>query len=264
MKFLIVFITISLMLRDSTYAQDEVAIKKLFNTYIQELNDLNKNKDLKRVLNLLDPEFEINETYIGLTGKVVRTTNDRADHANELQIFISDDKDVKLGLTIDEITNIKQGTKMATISATLTMDIIADGISAEKGGFTVNMAARLNNKEEWKFIQSDNIRTVEERNSGTCACFFYERKSGFVTELYYPVGFEYTKILDVFTINQKKKTKTIGVNYKQYEWEKGGELFDPFGDDGRTKIGSVQDEKDAIILILGQMYEDHCLDFLKK
>lgn len=144
------------------------------------------------------------------------------------------------------------------------MNLMVDGKSAEKGGFSVNMAATKNDDTgEWKFVHSDNIRTVEERNAGTCISYFYERKNGYVTEVYYPTGFEYQKNLDVFTLRNAGGKRTININYREYEWETGGKVLDVYNDT-KTEIGSSKDPKEAITFILGQLYGDNCLSFSTK
>ena len=240
-------------------AQDE-PIRQLFKRYIKEINDLNKTKDVSRVVQYLDSAFTSNQTYIGLTGRVGRTTQDFAKFSAGMQGLTSD-RDISLGLRIKEITNVFQGTDVGVLSAALTMDFTIDGTSAEKGNFTVNMiATKDSDGDTWKFVHSDNIRMVEERSAGMCGCSVFERKNGFVTEVNYPIGFEYVEKLDVFKVRTIDNVKTINVNYRQYEWEDSGKVMDVVGE-SKTKIGSAKDSKEMVKLILAHIYADNCVSF---
>ena len=240
-------------------SQDE-PMTKLFKEYIKELNDLNKTKDLNRVLKFLDPSFETNQTYIGLSGVARRSTRDFSDFAADLQVFTTD-RDIQLNLKIDKINDVVQGSRSGTITASLTMDVLVDGKIAEKGSFNITMAAiKAKAGSRWLFVHSDNIRTVEERNAGRCICYFYERKNDFVTELSYPVGFDYYKILDTFKFRNHNDVRTVHVDDRWYEWEKSGKILD-LQDEAKTEIGTAQDPKGVAVVILGQIYQENCLSF---
>ena len=102
MKKIITATLIGLMLLSvQVKAQDE-PIAKLFKEYIKELNDLNKTKDLNRVLKFIDPSFETSQTYIGLSGVARGSTRDFSDFAADLQVLTTD-RDVQLNLKIDKI-----------------------------------------------------------------------------------------------------------------------------------------------------------------
>ena len=215
------------------------------------------------MLQYFDREFRTNQTYIGLTGKVTRRSQDISGFASGLKGLTSD-REINLNLTIDEVTSVGQGPRTATLTAKITMDLVVNGKSAEKGGFSVNMAATKSEDDgKWRFVHSDQIRTVEERQAGNCISYFYERKNGFVTEVYYPIGFEYEKNLDVFTMKMVDGKRTININYRQYEWDNDGKVLDVYNDT-KTEIGSSNDPKEAITFILGQMYGDNCLGFSVK
>lgn len=264
MKNIALIIIILTLFSGRVNAQEEI-VSKLFQDYIKEVNNLDKTRDVKRVLRFFDQNFQTNQTYLGLQGVVSRSSQDISGFAKGLQGLISD-RDIKLNLTVNKITNISQGRTKATISANLTMDLLVDGNSAEKGGFVVNMAATKSQKTgEWRFVHSDNIRTVEERKAGKCVCYFYERKDGYVTELFYPVGFEYENKLDVFTMRtDDNDLRTIKANYRQYEWDKSGKVIDVFYEDSRKEMGTAKNAKDAITLILAEKYKNNCLGFTQK
>lgn len=259
MKKMISAVIVLTLLSAHVKAQ-EAPITQLFKGYIKELNDLNKTKDLNRVLKFFDPSFETNQTYIGLSGVARRSTRDFSDFTADLQVLTTD-RDVQLNLKIDKINDVVQGSRSGTISASLTMDILVDRKIAEKGSFNVTMAAaKAKAGSRWLFIHSDNIRTVEERNAGRCICYFYERKNDFVTELSYPVGFDYYKILDTFRFRNHNDVRTIHVDDRWYEWEKSGEILDLQGG-AKTEVGTAQDPKGAAVVILGQIYQENCLSF---
>lgn len=76
---------ICLILSASVTMAQEKPVAKLFQNYIKELNDLNKTKDIKRVLAFFDESFRVNQTYIGITGKVSRSTQNISTFAAGLQ-----------------------------------------------------------------------------------------------------------------------------------------------------------------------------------
>ena len=242
----------------SVKGQDEPVVK-LFQAYIQDLNDLNKTQDFEGLMNYFHPDFRIELTYVGLTGKVSRKSRDLAQFASGLQDFASEET-IELDLKVDKINGVVQGSKSATISATVNMDLKMNGQNAEKGGFMVNMVAVKSEDDQWKFVHSDQIRTVEERYAGTCLCYFYKRDNGYVTEVFYPTGLEYQKQLDVFKIQTKDQVKIITTKDRQYEWHSGGKLSAVYADNKKA-LGSAKGEKEAITLILKQLYQDSCLNF---
>ena len=83
-------------------------------------------------------------------------------------------------------------------------------------------------------------------------------KDRHVTELIYPAGLEYKRLLDVFGIVLENGKRFIRSAGGLIEWDSGGELR---GLETAMYICTPTDVKAAIATILGRMYGDNCHTF---
>lgn len=257
---IVITVLLCLSTQIAALAQQE-EIKDFFTAYINEINSLNKTKDMSKVMAYFSPDFQVNRTFIGPNGKVERTVLSVTAFAQSLK-GLTTDRDVQPNLKIEQISKIIEGPTTATISAVLSLNMNVDGAFAEEGGFVTNYAMIKNKAGEWKLIHSDVVRTLVKRNAGNCPCRFYTRESSLVAELYYPAGFEYKNELEAFKFRTVDKRRYITNNLKEYDWAQDGGVYQ-IENDNRTKIGQAANEQDAAKAILGQLYRVHCLGFSK-
>ncbi|MEQ9299073.1 MAG: hypothetical protein RIF33_10935 [Cyclobacteriaceae bacterium] len=242
----------------SSFAQQQ-EIKDFFTAYIAEINNLNKTKDLTKVMTYFSPDFQVNRTFIGPNGRVERTVLNLDAFAQSLQ-SLTTERDVEPNLKIEQISKIIEGPTTATISVVLSLNMNVDGALAEQGGYVSNYALVKNKTGEWKLVHSDVIRTLTQRNAGSCPCRFYPRESSLVAELYYPAGFEYKNELESFKFRTVDKRRYITNNLKEYEWDLEGSVYQ-MENGNRVKMGEAKTQEDAAKAILGQLYRVHCLSF---
>ncbi len=240
-------------------AQNE-PVARLFTQYIESIDALNETKNITTVEKFLSDNFMINETYVGLKGEVIRSSKDLTTFLSGLSGIVNNEN-IKVDMSIIDITNVDQGESKATISANLNMYLQseADGQIIEEDGFAVTMIAVKDDQTgQWQFVHSNNIRTVEERNAGNCSCYFYSREDRFITELIYPAGLEYKKHLNVFGVKGDGNNRIIISDNGDYQWGANGELWEL---STKTRVGTTKDEKEAVTMILGRMYGGNCLKF---
>lgn len=252
-----------LMLSGYLMAQDE-PIEKLLYGYVDEVNALNKTKDISRLLKFFDIDFRANQTTISLTGKLSRKSSTLNEFLGELEGLVKSDLDIDPNLDIKEIVNIEQGTNKATITANLGTDVMIEGKDSEKNSITVTMIASLSKDGDWKFVHSDIISNINEKNTGKCYCYFYERGSNdFITMLYYPDGIEYERAYNAFSFKGNENLQKVKSDHGMYEWAKG-DLLSVETNGEKKIVGKATSNKEVMVNILGQMYSENCLDFVVK
>lgn len=235
-----------------------------FREYITELNGLSKNRDITRVVRYFDRDYVFTETYIGLTGRSSRVEGKISDFRNSIKGILSEEN-VQLNLKIEKLNEIAQDEIYGTISATLSVDLVVDGKQLEKNGFNVTMTAIKNKLGKWRFIQGDIVRKLEKREAGNCVCYFYERNDDFVTELIYPIGFDYRRILDDFKFRGDKNDRYIKTGYRQFAWDKDGAIKEIYLEEGeKPSVGLADEKKEAIMVILNNIYSDECISIISR
>lgn len=261
MKTLSLFTLLILISFSSGIAQSK-SMEDNFNDYIAEINALNQTKDIKKVVRFLSRDFVYTDTYIGLTGRSRRVEGNFTDYKNSIKGLMSNE-DIDLNMKVVKINNIVEDEAFGTISATLSMGLAVNQKDLEKNEFTVTMTAIVDKLGKWKFIQSDVIRTLSERMAGTCVCYFYERNDDFVTELIYPSGFDYVRILNDFKFRTYDDKRVVKSGYKQFEWNKDGSMKELYTEDEEIQLlESAADKKAAALSILSSMYSYECTDIV--
>ncbi|MGB0525334.1 MAG: hypothetical protein ACPGJS_20335 [Flammeovirgaceae bacterium] len=257
MKQIPIIFFILMMFTHQVTAQNE-PIEKLLKDYIKELNALGQTKNLDKLKPYFDKNFKTNQTFIGLGGTITRSSGELKDFMKELA-NLTTDSDVKMNLEIAKIHNVIQGDKNATLSAVINMEIVVDGKSYESSVVSTSVIARKNEKGEWKFVHFDNIRTVKGKAAGKCISYFYERPNSYVVAVLYPGGIEYLKSFEHIFIKTKGGQSLLNTDYGQYTWTKG-KVMNPQNEE----IGSATTEKEAISLLLKNLYKGNCITFITK
>lgn len=261
MKTLTIFALLIFLSFSDGIAQSK-SMEDNFKDYIGELNALNKNKNIKNVTIFLSRDFVHTNTYVGLTGRSSRREGNFLDYKNSLKGLISNE-DVDINLKISKVNSIVEDEAFGTISATLSMQLSINQKDLEKNEFTITMTAIKDKLGKWKFIQSDAIRTLSERVAGSCVCYFYERKDDFVTELIYPNGFDFVRILNDFKFRTYDGKRVVKTGYKQFEWSKDGSMKQLHSEGEEVELlETAADKKAAALSILSSLYNYECTEII--
>jgi len=262
MKRILITLTLSIVIQTMATAQNK-PVENLFRSYIEEINNLNKAKKIKRVTRLISKEVSINQTIVGMDGKTISSSLDFPTFTAGLKGLISA-HDLMPNLTIDEISNVSQGDERGTLTALVSMNLSSNGKLLDKSFFLVNIvAAKFENNDNWQIIYLSNVQKVEERNAGNCICYIYKREDRYASEVIYPSGFEYKQNFDSFVVKGDRSPRTITTGDEQYLWTSGGNI-QSFSGTNTTTIGSAKTIDEAIFFFLGKKYKDHCLAFDSK
>ncbi len=240
-------------------AQNE-PIQELFSAYIKDVNDLYDTNDPSKIESYFLPEFKANETYVGLESKIRRRTINLEEFLVGFRGLASDES-IDANVSIDDINYVSQGKSQGTISATLSLDLKIKEKTIEKSIFSVTMVALKSDNDNWRFIHSDQIQTIEERTSGNCLCYFYERKGSYATQLFYPNGIDYQSVFNDFRIVETGSERKIVTGNREFSWAPIGKIVSIEND---TEVGASQDTEEAIILILNELYKEQCTNIYPK
>lgn len=258
-KFIIATIGSLIIVYGTVNAQEDQAIIELFRNYIAEINNLDKSKSTDNLKKLLSPDFVINQTQVALEGNIRRFSHDREEHLGGFrEIYLTEG--VTLASNIERVLRTTSGLNTALIIAEVKANISYDGKVGQKVTNFVNAIGSQTNGE-WKLTQIDNVTVPDERTIGNCPCRFYERGNGFATELAYPSGLEYETKLDVFTIRNGQAARTIKMNKQLYNWKSNGEVMSA---DEKEVLGTTNTPKEAVTLILAEVYKDRCIKIIAR
>lgn len=262
-QFFILFLIQFLVSLNPAEAQEEKEITQLLKSYISEINTLSQSKKIDNLKKLLADDFMAHESEIALNGSVRHLSRNRETHLRLLQQRIAYAEGISIDASLERIFHATSGEKTAYIMAELKINVQYEGNPAEKVSIFVNaIGSKIDGI--WKLTETDNVIMVDEKTLGKCLCSFYERDAGFATEVVYPSGFAYEKKMDAFTFRLQDGVKTISVNDQLYHWKQNGEIVNITDGKGGKALGTTNDSKKAATIVLSDLYQTHCIEFIMR
>ncbi|MEQ8714431.1 MAG: hypothetical protein RIC80_15535 [Cyclobacteriaceae bacterium] len=244
----------------SIYAQEQ-NVEKVFRAFVEEVNNLDDTKDVNLVLTFLDDNFTSERTIAGPMGTMFTETESLEQFQEGLE-ELTVDRDISSELKIESLEVEMNGENAARVKTSVKVTIDVDGKLGERAAIdaTFLMAQKSG---EWKMMRAQISRSVAQRNVGECFFKLNRRDSDYVSEVFYPTGFEYIVNNDIVQVLNEGNERFISINYQEYPWNEDGTVVSLI-DDQNVELGTADKQEDAIILVLSKKYENTCLRLVKR
>jgi len=239
--------------------QNEVIsfVKSFANAY----DNFDKTKDLASVLDFVSKDLYSTIVRSNVGGRLALTESKYPDFERYLTT-LKNTQNLEISWKISSVYDSFVKGSNAFVVTKVNSEVKGGQITWSKSVETVTFTL-VKGKTGWKIIHFSTVNFEQEQVKGDCYydLYFSNSNTEVVARLIVPNGEKYDTNMENFEVKRGKEISVISVSDRNYNWKENGEIYNK----DNTMIGNADDEREAVLIILGKdMYKESCVELVKR
>lgn len=250
----------ALLISVSTFSQKpEAEIEKFIRDFARANEEVTNTRDKETVLKYLSKDLFltiVKSNVLDNLGLIQYTYDDYSAQLDQLL----QREGMSRGYVVREILRSRLRGRTGVVVCDIDAQITSNGAVWTKGKQIVSFTLKKF-ETGWKILHINVIMLEEEENKGTCLVEVFAAPSGnYASKTVAPGGANYTTHLNTFDFTRTGGQVQISLDGEPaYSWQKDG----PVQKAGQS-LGTAVDEREAVMVILKDLYSKNCSEIRRK